>query len=96
MGIVEDILLASLLLGGVRNATRKDLNRLQKKEVGRMNKTYCDLCKKEIESPKYKFLIRTDDGCTINSITSIMHGIEYDLCDVCKDKIMAYVNDTRR
>ena len=61
-----------------------------------MKKTYCDLCKKEIEFPKYKFLIRTDNGCTINSITSIMDGIEYDLCDECKEKIMTYVNDIRR
>ena len=33
--VVEDILLASLLLGGVRNVTRKDLYSLKKKEVGR-------------------------------------------------------------
>lgn len=61
-----------------------------------MKKTYCDLCKKEIEFPKYKLLIRTDNGCTINSITSIMNGIEYDLCDECKEKLMNYVNDIRR
>ena len=68
----------------------------QKKEVGEVKKTYCDLCKKAIEFPKYKFLIRTDNGCTINLITSIMDGIEYDLCDECKEKIMTYVNDIRR
>ena len=61
-----------------------------------MKKTYCDLCKKEIEPPKYRFFIRTDNGCIINTITSIMDEVEYDLCDECKEKIMTYVSDIRR
>ena len=56
-----------------------------------MTKTYCDICGKPIDFPKFKFELRTNNGCCINAITSTPDKIDYDLCKYCHEKIKNYV-----
>lgn len=61
-----------------------------------MTKTYCDICGKPIDFPKFKFELRTNNGCCISSITSTLDKIDYDLCKDCHEKITNYVSKERR
>ncbi len=60
-----------------------------------MTKTYCDICGKRIDFPKFKLELRTNNGCCISGISSTLDKIDYDLCQDCHDKIIKYVATER-
>lgn len=59
-----------------------------------MTKTYCDICGKTIDFPKFKLELRTNTGCCLSELTP--GKIEYDLCKKCHEKIIKYIATEKR